>query len=561
MIKKALSFIMMFSIVLISFNSLEANASEDYDSRYVKVGLERAIPKKSTISLMGKSFIVGRTNENTVNELFKIDRQSLVAKIKNFSYHIELSGSFSSYDAALAKAKSLSLKGLNSYVAYKDGFKVYIGEFNGENQAKQFMESNAILKAENTHLAQNLPLISVEDINNEKIISFDKDQGIFFKSTEDLTTVEGNRYRGYIGFINNASTLTTLNCVKIGEYLKGVVPGEMPASWEMEALKAQSVSARNYALRNLGKHKSVGYDLCDSQNCQMYYGHSKEHINTNQAIDETRNKLLKYNGEIAETFYSSCSGGYTTSNEDAWNGKAIPYLRGKRDPYSDNTAQSNWTYTISKAEAANKLNAKGYGVGQITSLETIRDSLGGRVLELKVTGTNGTKVVPKENVRAVFGYSNVKSTNYRIDGSIDTPGTPLPEPEKPTLPEIKPQPETIETYVLSENSTSPKKVNIASANVLTADGIKKIDSKNQNIVLSNGVQTVVKESNKGKGHLSLMVRNISNTNRNIGNTIVFRGSGYGHGVGMSQYGSRNMAKEGHDFRQILEFYFTGARVE
>lgn len=581
MIKKILSFIMIFSIVIIGFNSLEVNASEDYDSKYIKVGITREVPPKASIRLTGTKFSIGHNNGNGVNELFKTDGSSLVAKIKNFSYHIELSESFSSYDNALVKSKNLSSKGLNSYVVYKQGFKVYVGEFGNENEAKNFANSNSILKSETTNISSNLSLISIENSNNEKVISFDKDQGIFIKAIDSLIEAESKRYRGYIGFVNNGGKLTTVNYVQIGEYLKGVLPGEMPQSWDMEALKAQAVSARNYALRTLGKHKNLGYDLCDSENCQMYYGHGGEYPRTNQAIDETRNKVLKYNGDIAQTFYSSCSGGYTASNEDVWNGEPIPYLRGKKDPYSDNTPQSNWTYTISKAEASKKLSANGYGVGQIISLETIRDSLGGRVLELKVTGTNGTKIVPKEKVRAVFGYGNVKSTNYRIDGSIDRPVIPVPQPQpqpepeperpiepiepmEPVEPEVKPEPEIIEAYALSSNNNRSQKVDITNADVITADGIKKIDSRNHDIVISNGVQIVVRQSKKEKGQLPVvasMTRNMSDNTRSLGNNIVFKGSGYGHGVGMSQHGANNMAKQGHDFRQILEFYFTGAKVE
>ena len=584
MIKKALSFLIIFTVLVIGVNSLEVNAGEDYDNKYIKVGVTREIPPRASVRLTGTKFSIGHNNGNGVNELFKRDSNSLVAKIKNFGYHIELSENFSSYDSARVKSNDLKAKGLASYIVYKNGFKVYVGEFLSENEAKQFRDNNNILKQETTNVSSNLALIFIEDSNNEKVISFDKDQDIFIKSIDSLIEAEGKRYRGYIGFVNNAGKLTTVNYIQIGEYLKGVLPGEMPASWDMEALKAQAVSARNFALRTLGKHKSLGYDLCDSDNCQVYGGHGKEHIRTNQAVEETRNKVLKYNGEIAQTFYSSCSGGYTASNEDVWNGQPIPHLRGKRDPYSDNTPQSNWTYTISKAEAAKKLNAGGYGVGNIISLETTRDSLGGRVLELKVTGTNGSKILPKEKVRAVFGYGNVKSTNYKIDGSTDRPGIskptiPQPDPkpdlpEKPVepvepevKPEVKPEPETIEVYALSGNNNKAEKIDITNADVITADGIKKIDSRNHDVVISNGVQIVVKESKKERGSLPVvatmasMSTNMSLNTRAIGNNIVFRGSGYGHGVGMSQHGANNMAKAGHDFRQILEFYFTGAKVE
>lgn len=86
MIKKALSFIMIISIVLIGFNSLEVNANENYDSKYIKIGLTREIQPNASINLTGNKFIVGHDNGDGVNELFKTDTKRLVAKIKNFSY-------------------------------------------------------------------------------------------------------------------------------------------------------------------------------------------------------------------------------------------------------------------------------------------------------------------------------------------------------------------------------------------------------------------------------------------------------------------------------------------
>lgn len=565
MLKKTLSFFMILSILLLNLNIKTVDASEDYDSKYIKVGIERNVPAKNSINLTGEGFSIGVQNGN-IHEFTKINTQNIVAKSKNFSYHIELSEGFISYDKALEKTTQLRSLGVGSYVAYDKGFKVFIGEFTNESLAKEFLNNSSILKSENIIISKNEPLISIENSNGEKIIAFDNTQNIFIKSLGGITGVENKRYRGFIGFVNNKNKLTVVNYVQLSDYLKGVVPREMQASWNIEALKAQTVSARNYALRNLGKHKNLGYDLCDTTNCQVYDGYDIEHTNSNQAVEETRNKLLKYNGEIAETFYSSCSGGYTASNEDAWNGTPIPYLRGKKDPYSENTPQSNWTYTISKAEASKKLKANGLDVGDIISLKTVRDKLGGRVLELQVTGTKGTKVVSKEKVRAIFGYSNVKSTNYRIDGEIESP-KPQPEPNPEPAPETPQVPETPETlekdiYVISANSVTPTKSSIKNVNVVTADGIKKIDSNLQNVVISNGVQRIVKESNKTKEDFPI-IANITSLAMptNVGNTITFRGSGWGHGVGMSQYGALNMANQGFNFIEILEFYFTGAKVE
>ena len=560
MIKKILSVLIIITIISIGLNTNKAHAiNESYDSRYIKVGLER-ISAKPSISLKGEGFSVEIANGN-MTKLFDINSQDIVAKTKDFSYHIELSEVFSSYDSALKKAKDLKLKGVESYVTYRQGYQVWVGEFKSEDSANQFLTASSNLGSESVKISKNPSLITLESAKGERYIAFDKDQNIYIKSLGGINTVEKSRYRGYIGFINNKNNIRIVNYVQIGDYLKGVVPREMSASWEIEALKAQAVSARNYALRNLDKHKSLGYDLCDATNCQVYEGHGIEDDRTNRAISETRDKVLRYNDEIAQTFYYSCSGGYTVSNEDAWNGTPIPYLRGKRDPYSDSTPQSNWEYKISKAEAAKKLKAKGYDVGQIISLQTMRDSLGHRVLELKVIGTSATKVIPKEKIRDVFGYSNIKSTNYNIVGSntdVAIPSLPLPVPTEPEKPAVDK-----DVYVLSANDNTARKKPINGSSVISADGVKKVDLNSKGIVISNGVKLVVIESNK-KQEQTPSIPNpptVPSGPSNALNTIVFKGSGWGHGVGMSQYGALNMAKAGRDFKEILEFYFTGTRVE
>ena len=538
MIKKTLSFFIAAAIILVGLNTSTVSAkSEDYDSKYIRVGVQRNVPSKNLIRLSGNGFSIGVENGN-ISELLRTNSQNMVAKIKNFSYHIELSEGFSSYSKAVEKSKKLRSSGVNSYVVYKQGFKVWIGEFTSENAAKDSLKNISSLKYESVLVAKNEHLTSIENSNGEKILSFDRNQKIYMKSLSDITKVETKRYRGYIGFVNNKSTLAVVNYVKIGDYLKGVVPREMQASWNIEALKAQAVSARNYTLRNLNKHNNLGYDLCDSTNCQVYDGYDIEHPNSNNAVDQTKNKVLKYKGQIIETLYYACSGGYTSNNEDTWVGKPIPYLRAKEDPYSVNTPHSNWIYTLDRDEASRLLKANGYDVGQIISLETIKNAPNPRVVELKIKGTNGTKIVPKEKVRAVFGYGNVKSTNYIIE-TQDVP------PEDSTVDN--------DVYVISGNNSNPKKASINQLNILTPQGVKKLDS-NQKIFISNGVEMVSKDT-KQSGRSDFM------QTMSLENNVTFIGHGWGHGVGMSQYGALNMAKAGHDYIEILEFYFSGTKVE
>ncbi len=133
-------------------------------------------------------------------------------------------------------------------------------------------------------------------------------------------------YRGTIHIINNDGDLTVINDVGIEDYVKGVTPAEMPSSWNLEALKAQAIAVRSYAIANLGKHAKDGFDLVDTVQDQVYNGVLSETPATNQAVEETEGLVLTYDNKIISTMYSASAGGQTKSALEAW-GNDIPYLQ------------------------------------------------------------------------------------------------------------------------------------------------------------------------------------------------------------------------------------------
>ncbi|AFS78072.1 amidase enhancer [Gottschalkia acidurici 9a] len=550
--RKGMSLLIALSLILLNvLIPVEIKAyGENYDSKYIKVGLTSELSSKSTINLSGNSFSVVK-GDNSFRELLEINTGKIVAKSKNFGYHIQLSDNYYSYDSALSKANELKNLGIDASVAYDNGFRVWIGEFSDESSASTFMNSIVGLTSDYMEVSKNDSIVSIEETNGRKIISFDKNQNICIKSTDNIISVESKKYRDYITFVNNNGKLITINYIELGSYLKGVVPREMSGSWELEALKAQAVSARNFTLLSLNKHKDLGFDICDTTHCQVYGGYNVEHPNSNRAVDETRDKVLKYNGEIASTFYYSCSGGYTANNEDVWSGTPIPYLRAKEDIFSTNTPHSNWLYTITKQDASQALRSNGFDVGEIISIETRRDSHGVRVVDFIVTGTKGSKTVSKEKVRAIFGYNNVKSTNYVIDDSGST--TPV-DPGQTVDPSSNG-----EIYILSQGSVYPTKSNIDNLSLISRYTTEKINSNSMNIVVSDGksYNTIAYNTNNNSSNSGTT----NNSTSIVGDKITFNGKGWGHGIGMSQYGALNMAKAGYLYTDILEFYYTGAKVE
>ncbi|MGE0454082.1 MAG: SpoIID/LytB domain-containing protein [Vicinamibacteria bacterium] len=143
--------------------------------------------------------------------------------------------------------------------------------------------------------------------------------------------VDATPYRGVFEVrAASASALTVVNVLNLEDYLRGVVPNELsPAAFpELEALKAQAVAARTYALRNMGQFRARGYDLCATPSCQVYRGRSTEHPLTDQAITETEGVAISHAGGLINALYTSTCGGHTEDGGNIFDGEPVPYLKG-----------------------------------------------------------------------------------------------------------------------------------------------------------------------------------------------------------------------------------------
>jgi SpoIID/LytB domain protein len=149
----------------------------------------------------------------------------------------------------------------------------------------------------------------------------------------------GKSYRGELQLSKAGEKLQVINIVGLEAYLLGVVPGEMPKDWPLEALKAQAVAARTYAVANLVTGK--GYDLYADWRSQLYYGVGAESPGTTQAVKETRGQIVVHGGKPAQTFYFSSSGGRTISALDAF-GSDLPYLVAVDDPWDEASPNHSW---------------------------------------------------------------------------------------------------------------------------------------------------------------------------------------------------------------------------
>jgi SpoIID/LytB domain protein len=180
------------------------------------------------------------------------------------------------------------------------------------------------------------------------------------KPGEGFLRIDGLRYRGDLKIWNKGGRLAVVNVVGLQGYLYSVVPREMPSNWPLEAMKAQAVAARGYAVRAA---RASWYDIYDDTNDQVYggldYG-SGEDPGSTDAVKATRGEVLEYGGSVISAFFSSSNGGRTAASVDTWGG-SLDYLVSKRDDFDLNTSPPNpnrsWTVVLSPRALQNRLGA------------------------------------------------------------------------------------------------------------------------------------------------------------------------------------------------------------
>jgi len=241
-----------------------------------------------------------------------------------------------------------------------------------------------------------------------------------------------HRYRGFLTVRREPdSTLRVINTVPLEPYLYGVIPAEIGAKVPMEAMKAQAVAARTYALKNRGKCVKDGFDLDDTTRCEGYEGVDGETSASNAAVDGTRGQVLTYQGRLIDAPYSTDSGGMTACDDSG----SCPYLQAVRDgdgadgqEYAATGRYHTWTQTFTPAQLAQTL-ARDLRtrVAQFVSLTVDGRDASGRITTATVAGADGTlRTVTGPQLRQILGYDVLRSTrvtltrtpegNYRFDG-------------------------------------------------------------------------------------------------------------------------------------------------
>ncbi len=281
--------------------------------------------------------------------------------------------------------------------------------------------------------------------------------------SDGMVRINGKLLRGHLEIANeNNRDLIVVNAINLESYVAGLVNAEMPHNWPIEALEAQAVVARTYALWQKDRHLDQYYDMENGVMDQVYKGVDSENNRGWAAVNATRGQIITYDGKPILAMYHSICGGETENSEDAI-GYKYPYLRAVTCNFCRFAPHYFWKYTLGFRTLAYRMIAKGYNLSEVDGFSILKRSRTQRVMTARVVTNKGLIDLDGVTLRGIIGFDRLRSTLFWIKVS--------------------------------------------------------------------------------------------------GNTIFFHGRGFGHGVGMCQWGAYGMAKKGSTYRQIIHYYYQHVHIE
>lgn len=348
----------------------------------------------------------------------------------------------------------------------------------------------------------------------DAVFTAQRPERVTFAATGGLLSVNGRLFRGTLEVaLGDDGRPIVVNAVATGDYLASVVGSEVPPSWEPEALAAQAIAARTYLYTRLGRHAS--YDLEGDTRDQAYDGVAAEAPSTREAVARTAGVIATYRGAPIEALYSANAGGVTEDSENVF-GVAQPYLRSVPSPTDAIAAETSWAATsyewtreLTAAQLGDELRSRGVDVGLPLRIELLAVSGAGRVTSARVVGTSGTQDIGRDRTRYYFGLRSTLFTVVVRSGG---------EPE----------------WVSADDE-----VRLAD---MAALGALRVRGRYEHVVDEWGRPLGIRFV---EWLYVLPAR------------FAFAGRGFGHGVGLSQWGAQGMAVAGASAEQILRHYYTG----
>ena len=277
-----------------------------------------------------------------------------------------------------------------------------------------------------------------------------------------VIVIDGRRFRGDIQLIKKDNAhLMVINRIELEDYIRGILYHESSHYWPLEALKAQAIVCRSYALYQMQENRLKDYDVTSDIYSQVYGGMTSERYRTNRAVDVTEGEVLHYQGKIFPTYYHATCGGYTEDASLLWNIDIVP-LKGVPCRFCQDSPHFRWHNVLAKDEIQEKLTDAGYKTNNIEDILILGKDKSGRITDLKISTDKKDISILAKDFRNIIGPNLIRSTNFKV--------------------------------------------------------------------------------------------------KVVENDVVFEGFGWGHGVGLCQWGAYFMAKQGYSYKEILKYYYPGSEL-
>jgi stage II sporulation protein D len=353
-----------------------------------------------------------------------------------------------------------------------------------------------------------------DDALGQPLLSDQKAVPVTFTTSDGVLTVNGRGYRGTLDITtDDGGDPIIVNTVETGVYLASVIGSEEPSTWEPEALAAQAIAARTYLATHLRRHDH--YDLEGDTRDQEYDGVGNEVRTTLRAVDRTAGIIATYRGAAIEALYSANAGGITEDSENIFT-SALPYLRSVASPGDELAKDSSWGRTswewsreFTAPQLGDYMRYRGFDVGVPIRIDVLSQTAAGRPTLVRVVGTTATRTISKDAMRYYFG---LKSNLF----------TPILRPSDDR------------EWVGERETDRLRDMEFLGATKIHANYEHTFDSEGRFI----GIRSV-------EWLFSIPTR------------FDFVGRGFGHSVGMSQWGAQGMALKGADYEEILKHYYSG----